>query len=510
MSRLSSLYWLVAYDLRSLRRDLGALALLALAIALALWGLMQGAALRAESAAAVKAAQAREVQARSDARLQAERYFADPEAPAFADAKWWRSSFDLRGYAFYEHVGFAAKPALPGAALAVGQADVLPPVVRVRADSLEASRSAYELAHPARLAMGRFDLTFCVVYLWPLVLLALNLPVLNQERERRQLHTLQLQGVTARRLLLARVLARSAVAAAALALSVGVAAWGMGALPADADGVRAWVDWTLLLLAWSMFWAGVAAIVAALSTSRATSAFSGFAAWVLLVVLAPALLTAAVGLAAPQPPRESYVRAMRDAGDQFTQRRNEVLARFYDDHPEWRPTRTSLDKLSSSVLRIPRLMEQERLMAPVEASFAHARALRETLFSRWLWLSPASLFSEAQARLAGHDALRHRRFEAELQAHQTQLRSFFHRRIQEAALRDEDSRCTRTCLAGWGFRDVDAVPRFEPSAALLAPTPWQGAALYVWALLLLGAAAVALPRRLSAPKEVTASWMLRA
>jgi ABC-2 type transport system permease protein len=495
MNRLRQTYWLLAYDLRSLRRDRGLLALLAVALGLALWGLLQGAAFEAGAASAVQAAQTRESQARSDAQRLSARYFAAPDAPEFAGAKWWASPFDIRGYAFYEHVGFAAKPALPGAALAVAQADVLPPVVRVRADSLEASRSAYELEHPARLAVGRFDLMFCIVYLWPLLLLALNLPVLNLEREKRQLPVLRLQGVSPAQLLLARTVMRSGLAALVLAACVALAAGFSGAVPSDAAGLAALGRWALWLLAWSLFWAGVAAAVAAVSASRATAAFSGFAAWVVLVVLLPTLLGAAVGLAAPQPSRESYVQAMRDAGDQFAQRRSEVLARFYDDHPAWRPAKTALDKLSSSVTRIPRMLEQERLMAPVEARFANARAQREALFSQWLWLSPASLVSEGLARAAGHDADRHRRFEDELKAHHAELRSFFHRRIQEAALRDEASGCKQTCVDGWGFQVFEAVPRFQPSPALQQATPLSAAALWAWVLALLGAVAWRLGER---------------
>jgi ABC-2 type transport system permease protein len=495
MNSIRQIYWLVAYDLRSMARERGLLALLAIALGLALWGLTQGAAFQAGAASTVGAAQARETQARQDAHGLARRYFAAPEAPEFAEAKWWRSAFDLRGYAFYEHVGFAAKPELPGAALAVAQADVLPPVVRVKADSLEASRSAYELEHPARLAVGRFDLMFCVVYLWPLLLLALNLPVLSLEREKRQLPVLRLQGVSPARLLLTRTLARSGLAALALASCVALLAWASGAVPADAAGMAALGAWTLWLLAWSLFWGSVAAAVAAASTGRATAAFAGFAAWLVLVVLLPALLGAAVGLAAPQPSRESYVRAMRDAGDEFAQNRSAVLARFYDDHPQWRPAKTSLDKLSSSVMRIPRMLEQERRMAPVEARFAEARAQREALFAQWLRMSPASLFSEAQARLAGHDTARHRRFEAELQGHHSALRSFFNQRIQEAALRDEASGCKQTCLEGWGFTDFEAVPRFQASPALQQATPLPSGALWGWALALLALAAWLLRER---------------
>lgn len=494
-SAIKQIFWLVRYDLLALRRERGFVLLLALALLLALWGLFQGMRFQADAALAAQAAQARQTDAAQSAQTLAGRYFAAPDAAEFAGAKWWRSPFDIRGYAFYEHVGFALKPALPGAALAVAQADVLPSTVRVKAETLEAARNAYDIEHPARLAMGRFDLMFCVVYLWPLVLLALCASVLTQERERRRLPALRLQGVSAIALLLTQTLARVLVASLVLSVGVALAALLSGAVAADAAGWAALGQWALLLLAWSLFWGAVSALICAFCHSRMTAAFAGFGAWVGLTILLPALLVAAVNAAAPLPSRERYVEAMRDAGDQLLAQRTQMLARFYDGHPQWRPGKTAFDKVSSSVARIPRMLELERMLAPVEQTFDAARARREALFAQWLWLSPASLASERFAALSGNDAGRHRLFERELKAHHGALREFFHARIQQAALLDEQSACAQTCEAGYGFTAFDAVPRFEPSAALATPQRMALWPLLVWAALLVAAALFCLRER---------------
>ena len=458
--------WLALYDLKSLWRERGPLWLLAVAIALALFALAQGAQFQARVQQAAQAAQAQETAARDSAQQLARDYFANPGDARFSELKWWRSPVDIRGYAFREHLGFAIKPALPGAALAVGQADVLPAYVRVRAESMESAASAYEIEHPARLAVGRFDLMFFTVYLWPLVLLALGCSVLTQERETRRLPALQLQGVAPWRLLLAQVLTRTLFATALLVVAVVAAALSTGVVAATAQGAAALAHWAGIVLLYTLFWAGVVAAVCALCSQRVTAAFAGFGAWVLFAVLAPALLTAAVGLAAPLPSRELYVDAMRAATDRVNADRVQMLARFYDQHPQWRPAKTAIDKLPSAVTRLARAQEQERLLAEVSNRFDSARAQREALFARWSWLSPVTQASTALARAAGTDAQRHRAFMAEAQAHHGRLREFFQARIQQAALRDEQAPCAATCLAGYGFDDFDAVPVFRASPAL--------------------------------------------
>lgn len=481
--------WLALYDLKSLWRERGLLVLLAVACALALYALAQGAQFQAGVQTASNAALAQEATARGNAVRLARDYFADPADPRFADLKWWRSPVDIRGYAFREHLGFAVKPALPGAALAVGQADVLPAYVRVRADSMEAAASAYEIEHPARLAVGRFDLMFFIVYLWPLVLLALGTSVLTSEREARRLSSLHLQGVANWRLLLAQVLTRCLLATAVLVIVVAGAALAFGAVAATADGLKALAQWAAVVGLYALFWAGVVALVCASCSQRVTAAFAGFGAWVLLVVLAPALLMAAAQALVSVPSRELYVDALRDAGDRVSADRVQLLQRFYDEHPQWRPAKTGLDKLPSAVTRIARTQAQERLLADVIGRFESARAQRDAIVSRGAWLSPVTQASEALSRLSGNDTLRHRTFMTETQGHHARLRAFFQNEIQQAALRDEQAPCPTTCRAGYGFDSFEAVPTFRATPSLLQPTPSAATGLAIWALALLAVAA---------------------
>ncbi|MDC8757292.1 DUF3526 domain-containing protein [Janthinobacterium fluminis] len=487
---------LIRYDLRSQLRERGTILLLALSLALALFGLSEGARFARLGAQATAAASAQQDAARIDAVALAARYFAAPADAALAALPWWRNPADVRGYAFYQHVGFAAKPAAAGAPLAIAQADVLPAYVRVRAESMESVRTAVEIEHPARLAAGRFDLLFFVVYLWPLVLLTLTLSVLTQERESRRLRALQLQGVGLGRLLLAQLLARSLLASAALVAAVALAALLSGALPLNGGAALALLLWGGAVLLYSLFWAGVASVVCALCHTRMTAAFAGFGAWLVLAILLPGALTTAVRLGAPLPSRESYVQAMRDASDVVQANRLGSLARFYDQHPEWKPGRTALDKVSSSVTRIHRAQELERALLPVEQAFDGARQRQQRLFGQLAVASPVTLAYQALAEIAGNDSARQQAFIGEVRLHQLRLRDFFQSAIQEAALGDELQECAATCLGGYGFRAFDAVPRFRASAGLAQtplPAPRAGA-LALWAAVLFGLALLALRR----------------
>lgn len=488
---MTQMFTLIAYDLRSQLRERGTIALVLVALALAGFGLFEGARFERDQRRAVADAAAQEVTARAEANALAKRYFADPAAPEFKALQWYKTPVDVRGYAFRAHVGFAGKPEVPGAALAIGQADLLPAYVRVRAESMELARTALEIEHPGRLAVGRFDLMFFVVYLWPLILLALCTSVLTQDRESHRLRALQLQGVRLGRMLAAQVTARALSASLVLALAVGVAALAAGIIPADGAGMAALASWAAVVLLYSMFWAAVTIVICAVCGNRMTAAFAGFGAWLMLAVLLPGAMTAAIQMGAPVPVRERYVQALRDAGDQVNADKLGSLARFYDSHPEWKPSVTPLSKVSSSVSRLQRAQELERIMAGVDRQFEQARMRQQELFERAIVFSPVTLMYQTLSGIAGNDGGRHRQFMAEVQRHQVRLRDYFQRAIQLAALGDERQPCPATCLGGYGFRDFDQVPRFSASTALKrAPDgPPQLAALPLWIAALLAVAA---------------------
>lgn len=487
---MKQMFTLIAYDLRSQLRERGTIALVLVGLALAGFGLFEGARFERHQRQAVADAAAQEVTARADANALARRYFADPAAPEFSALQWYRTPVGVRGYAFREHVGFAGKPPVPGAALAIGQADLLPAYVRVRAESMESARTALEIEHPGRLAVGRLDLMFFVVYLWPLILLALCTSVLTQDRESHRLRALQLQGVRLGRMLAAQVTARALAASALLVLATGSAATVTGIIQADGAGMAALASWAGVVLLYSMFWAAVTIVICAVCGNRMTAAFAGFGAWLMLAVLLPGAMTAAIQLGAPVPVRERYVQALRDAGDQVNADKLGSLARFYDSHPEWKPAATPLAKVSSSVSRLQRAQELERVMAGV-GQFEQARLRQQKLFEQAIVLSPVTLVYQTLSGIAGNDGARHQQFMAEVQRHQLQLRDYFQRAIQLAALGDEQRPCPATCLGGYGFRDFDQVPRFSASAALARTPdgPARLAALPVWIAALLALAA---------------------
>ncbi len=74
-------------------------------------------------------------------------------------------------------------PNAPLAITAVGLSDLYPHVFKVSAGSKDSFLFVDEIANPTHLLSGSFDLAFVIVYLYPLLLLAISYNVLSGEQE---------------------------------------------------------------------------------------------------------------------------------------------------------------------------------------------------------------------------------------------------------------------------------------------------------------------------------------
>src|SRR6266508_4576303 len=93
---------------------------------------------------------------------------------------------------------YALAPPAPLAALAVGQSDLYPYYFKVTSQSKQTFTANDEIENPTNLLAGRFDLAFVIIYLYPLLILALSYNLISAEREQGTLAMLMSQPVSLR------------------------------------------------------------------------------------------------------------------------------------------------------------------------------------------------------------------------------------------------------------------------------------------------------------------------
>lgn len=216
---------------------------------------------------------------------------------------------------------------------ALGQRDIAPSVLRIRALALEAQIYENEQANPELTLPGRFDLAFVVIYLAPLVLIVLLHDLWSGEREAGRLAALQSTARSSSRLFLGRAAVRATLIAATLLVPFSV-----GALLEKAAIINALL-FGALIVGVVLFWTLIAVLVARWGPRSAVNAAVLAGVWFSLTLVGPAAANLSINALVPVPDGARLARENRDAvHGAWDLPRQATLERFLALHPEWRDT----------------------------------------------------------------------------------------------------------------------------------------------------------------------------
>lgn len=334
-------------------------------------------------------------------------------------------------------------------ALSVGQSDLLPYSTNIGVYSTKDTLvTQSETDNPVNLLAGRFDLAFVLIYLYPLLILALSYNLLSQERESGTLQmTLAQAPLALRTFALGKVLSR-----ASIVLAIGLVVLLTGILLSGADltaegvGVRLLL-WVAAITAYTFFWFAVAVLVNAGGFSSATNATASIAIWLLLVVVLPALLNIAATSLHPLPSRLELISRLRENDNETNREGKNLLARYLTDHPELAPGGEAPNLDDFTTRYYAQKQETERRALAEVSAYDQQLARQQRVINRYRFLSPAIVMQETLNDIAGTSRTRHERFAAQVRNFMDEWRA----RYVPMVFRKVNLRPA----------EYDAVPRFQ-------------------------------------------------
>lgn len=319
---------------------------------------------------------------------------------------------------------YAMLPPGPLAPLAIGQSDLLPYYFKVSTEARENVVAATEIENPNRLLSGRFDLAFVLIYLYPLLVLALSYNMLSAEQEQGILRLTMAQPVSLKTLVAGKVMLR-ALLLVGLVVVFSIAALlatGVNAITTDPVRVLLWVG---AVAAYGTFWFCLSVLVVSFGGNSATNATVLAGAWLFFVVLTPALFNLAATTLYPVPSRVEMIQAMRVAQDEANKGGSQALARFYEDHPELATGDPDQAMNDFNVIRVAVNDDVERRVRPVVSRYETQIGSQQQLIDSLRFLSPALLMQGALNDIAGSGTERHRAFLAQVDQYHRQWRDYF-------------------------------------------------------------------------------------
>ncbi len=418
------------HEWKSLFEDRSALCVILLFLALAAYGIYNG-KLWSDRINAANSATVAE----KEEKLRA--FQEELAKPKEADAK---KEFTEKNDPFLAgQTGYTATmPRTPLSALAVGQSDLLPTTYFASIMSRQRTiGDKYGFENPVSLLTGRFDLAFVIIYLFPLLILALTYNLISGEKESGTLQLLLSQPISLSQIVFGKVLQRATLLIGLAILVSIIGALAGGANFADSQTFLGLGLWLLTLVIYGGFWFGAAVLINAFGKTSAANAVALIGIWITLVLVVPTLLNITVTQLYPTPSRTELMTAIRENIKDFRRDGNNMLAKYYEDHPELRPAGEETEDFGETFLLVQ--MDLDNQTAPIEKRFETQLAKQQTLVDRARFISPAIAVQTALNDLAGNGAARFSNFKQQGETFAEKWKNFFSSRVfRKTLLTDAD------------------------------------------------------------------------
>jgi ABC-2 type transport system permease protein len=327
----------------------------------------------------------------------------------------------------YQAKRYAMLPSAPLAVLAIGDTDTQPSQFLVSVDPKQFSGES-DLHQPLWLRAGRFDPSFVVAVIFPLLLIAALGAPLSSDRG-GTLSLLATQGAPLMRVARIRILVRGLPLTLITLLTLAV-------LVVVKHGAAALISLRFLWLALAMllyaaFWMSLVALVDAISQNVGTTLIRLIAVWAALVVVIPALTHAAATIIHPVTSRALIEETLREAQQEVWEMpREAVLAEVRKQYPDINSGASDsleefmmvqMQRITMEGKRVQPMLRQHEVQQQAQAAF-----VRATRF-----FSPVQMMRHALEESAGAGASRRASFIAQVTAFFQTWQHYFVPRIYD-------------------------------------------------------------------------------
>jgi ABC-2 type transport system permease protein len=359
----------------------------------------------------------------------------------------------------------AAMPPAPLALIATGQSDLFTHYVQPTLREEAMLMNFTELSSPVQLLFGSFDLSFVLIYLLPLIVIAFTFDLLAADREQGSLRLLATQPLRLASWLLQRSVLRFALLALILGLSLKLSLWSNGISLSTH-----WNDGLAQLLALSfaylLFWFGLAFVVNLLGRSSAYNAIALLGIWVGLVLLVPAVLNQTANTLYPVPSRARMINDMRVMKAEADREQDQIMDEYLRDHPELAGLvaggSASTDGYWQRYFAAQDIIKKR--MQPLIEEYDGQLDRQQQWVQRLRLLSPALLLQDGLQEIAGTASRHYRDYRRQVIDFAGQWRAFFLPMIFKDEKIDDT---VLTQLPEFRYREPDTGPHFGISLSMI-------------------------------------------
>lgn len=304
--------------------------------------------------------------------------------------------------------------------LSTGQNDIYPYYYKVTLSKKQALYHNEELENPQILFNGRFDVSFVIIFLLPLLIISFTYNIYSSEKENGTLSLLMAQGTSIDKIIAFRFVFRYLLFNSFFTslLLVGLLGFGVD-IGSDISSLAAAIGITWFYTA---FWFILSYWI---NSKKKTSGFSATVltgTWLFLVLIIPTIISALIDVIHPLPSRLELITQSRNFSDSLAKNKG-IVSRFFEEHPEFKPA--IADPKDRNALHLRTRIAVEMAMERKKSEFDAVVEKRERVVTRYRFLSPAIFIQLSLNNIAGTSDSRYKSFDKQVAGYQQAFRDYF-------------------------------------------------------------------------------------
>ncbi len=307
-------------------------------------------------------------------------------------------------YAWYRHGYHAILHPHDFAPLSIGQRDLFRYYYRLTGMSLHYQLFENEIANPVNLMVGNFDLSFVIVYLFPLLIIAFCYGLFSIEKENGTLPLLLIQAISIQKIIIIR-LAFYFVLITGLGLLISLSGlFSSGNLFATNNHLPA-ISWLMSVVTYCAFWFGLIFLIISFRKNSAFNAITAVGSWLLLIIIIPSLLNVIVTIKYPlnSVTLADLTRRTGLENENDEEESRQVIMEFIAHKPELSGSENMINNnIMAKAYAAFTSLKDINNQAKVDHYNAQV-AKRNTWTSQFYWLSPPVSMQDVFAHIAHTD-----------------------------------------------------------------------------------------------------------
>jgi ABC-2 type transport system permease protein len=378
----------------------------------------------------------------------------------------------------------AARPTLsappgPLAVLGMGAPGINPLEAKPTLGGPEPEYAAEELANPESLLAGRFDPVFVVVFLLPLVAIALAFDLLARDRARGILPLALACAPSAWSVYAPHYAVRALALLATLWLGTGIGLLAFGFDASSPGALSAVALWLMLASLHGLVWIAACASLAPIGVNGTVQALWLVALWVAGTAAVPAVVGPLLELSVKSPSRATSAHLARDASWKSWDEKEQRTSRLLMQHPEMRPVSSSSESAWREQLEtLAYHSGMAEATAPLLQELERSAQQRQRRAALTAWFSPNIALLSALDELTGTGPAARQDFRQQARDFQAIWNTHFIAKIHSG------QPFTAADVASIPRFSLDALPKAALSAAVLQASARPALILLLWSILL--------------------------